>query len=160
MVKKSILQNEEEGLKGDEILRRKFKTPDIPTSDAITNGLARRLESFDYFFIATSSRKGECDSSYRGKRNDNLALIVVDSKTIVFPDYPGNGSFRSLGNILENPQIGMLFIDFTSGLRIRINGDVKVIDDPKLLAIFPGSIQAVRVNVREVYKQNRPVTIG
>lgn len=44
---------------------------------------------------------------------------MVDDKTIVFPDYPGNGLFQSLGNLLENPNIGMLFIDFEKGQRLR-----------------------------------------
>lgn len=157
MMTLSTRQDRDEELSGDETLRRKFNTPDIPTSTTITDSVAIFLESFDYFFIATSNRKGECDSSFRGRRDDSLAVKVLDNSTIVFPDYLGNGSFRSLGNILENPHIGMLFIDMSSGLRMRVNGDAEITDDPDLQALFPGSIQTVKVSVREIYKQNRPV---
>src|SRR5579875_191939 len=50
---------------GDQILRQKFGTPDIPVQSILSKRVSRYLESFDYFFIATSNRKGECDASYR-----------------------------------------------------------------------------------------------
>jgi predicted pyridoxine 5'-phosphate oxidase superfamily flavin-nucleotide-binding protein len=145
---------------GDELLRSKFATPDVPTSATISDSIAHDLESLDFFFIATSNKEGECDSSYRGKRKGVPAVKVLDEKTIIFPDYAGNGSFRSLGNILENPHIGMLFMDFGSGVRMRINGEAEISDDPAWRKLFPGSLQTVKVTVREVYKQNRPVRIS
>ena len=145
---------------GDVVLREKFGTPDVQTSDAISPDLARYLESLSFFFISTSDKRGECDASFRSKRGRSLLLKIMDGNSIVFPDYLGNGSFRSLGNILENPHIGMLFIDLRSGLRIRVNGEAQVSDDLKWLDEFPGSIQVVKVRVREVYKQNRPVELG
>lgn len=145
---------------GDELLRSKFATPDVPTSATVSDSVAHYLESLDFFFIATSNKEGECDSSYRGKRKGVPAVKVLDEKTIIFPDYAGNGSFRSLGNVLENPHIGMLFMDFRSGVRMRINGEAEISDDPAWQKLFPGSLQTVKVTVREVYKQNRPVTIS
>ena len=144
---------------GDEILRKKFGTPDIPVQTTISASIALYLETFDFFFIATSNRKGECDASFRGKRDGPTSVKVLGDNTIVFPDYLGNGSFRSLGNILENPHIGMVFINLDTGLRIRLNGDAEVVQDQDLMKIFPGCIQVVKVNVREIYKQNRPVSI-
>ena len=145
---------------GDEILRQKFGTPDVPVQTTISASVARYLESFDFFFIATSNRKGECDASLRGKRDGPTSLKVLGNSTIVFPDYLGNGSFRSLGNILENPHIGVAFVNFDTGSRIRVNGDAEVVQDPNFMKIFPGCIQIVKVTVREVYKQNRPVSIN
>ncbi len=144
---------------GDEILRRKFGTTDVPVSTSLMESVARYIESLDFFFIATSNRAGECDSSYRGKRQGVPVAKVLDEKTIIFPDYLGNGSFRSLGNILENPHIGMLFMDIKSGLRIRVNGEAEISDNPTWLEMFPKSLQTVKVTVQEVYKQNRPATI-
>ena len=146
-------------LAGDEILRRKFGTPDIPVSASLPDSMAHEMESAEFFFIATSNRAGECDSSYRGKRKGVPAIKILDEKTIIFPDYLGNGSFRSLGNILENPHIGMLFMDFRTGMRIRVNGDAEISDDPTWVKLFPGSLQTVKVTVREAYTQNRPAKI-
>lgn len=146
----------EPGLSGEETLRRKFATPDVVVDSRMSEDVARYLEGFDSFFIATSNRAGECDASYRGKGQTVPALKVLDEQTMIFPDYLGNGSFRSLGNILENPHIGMLFIDTRTGVRMRVNGDAEITDDDEWLKLFPGSLQIVRVVVREIYKQNQP----
>ena len=126
----------------------------------ISESIARYLESFEFFFIATSNRKGECDASFRGKREGAPIIKIIDSRTIIFPDYLGNGSFRSLGNILENPHIGMVFMDLNTGTRIRINGDAEIVQSEEWSQLFPESIQIVKVKVREVYHQNRPVAIN
>ena len=151
---------EQIALSGDAKLREKYGTPDIPITSFIPPNLARYLETFDFFFIATSNSKGECDASFRGRHGKSPAIKIVHEKTIIFPDYLGNGSFKSLGNILENPHIGMLFIDLKSGVRIRVNGEAQVVNDPRWLSVFPDSIQIVKVNVTKVYKQNRPVSLG
>ena len=145
-------------LPGDEILRRQFRTPDIPVASSLSQDLVQFIESLDFFFIATSNRVGECDSSYRGKGEGVPAIRVLDSRTIIFPHYLGNGTFRSLGNILENPHIGMLFMDLKTGLRIRINGHAEISGDPEWLKLFPHSLMTVKVIVEEAYKQNRPAT--
>jgi hypothetical protein len=85
------------------------------------------------------------------------ATARTDEHTIIFPHYLGNGSFRSLGNILENPHIGMLFMDFKTGVRMRVNGEATLSDDAGWPNLFPGSLQTVKVTVREAYKQNQPV---
>jgi len=137
------------GLNGELTLQQKFETKGIRVGEKITDLLRRYLESLDFFFIATADKDGNCDCSYRG---GYPALKVLDETTLVFPDYPGNGAFQSLGNILENPHIGMLFIDFTHQQRLRINGKAKLLDDPRLCALFPGAIQVVKVEVEQVYR--------
>ncbi len=146
----------EDVLPGDEILRRRFGTADIPVESNLTEEMVPFIESLEFFFIATSNRTGECDSSYRGKGKGVPAIKVLDSRTIIFPHYMGNGTFRSLGNILENPHIGMLFMDLKTGLRIRINGHAEISEDPEWLKLFPHSLLTVKVTVEEAYKQNRP----
>ncbi len=147
--------------RGDEVFRRKFGTIDIPVQDTLSDTVVGFIESVEYFFIATSNQRSECDASYRHRGRDVPAVKVLDRRTIIFPQYMGNGTFRSLGNILENGHIGMLFIEIPSGLRMRINGRAEVSDDPAWLAMFPGSVETVKVTVDEVYKQNRPaVKVG
>jgi uncharacterized protein len=151
---------DEHPLHGDEILRRKFGTPDTPVSSSLSEDVVQFIECLDFFFIATSNRAGECDSSYRGKGKGVPAIKVLDSRTIIFPHYLGNGTFRSLGNILENPHIGMLFVDLKTGLRIRINGHAEISEDLEWLKLFPHSLLTVKVTIEEAYRQNRPARVA
>lgn len=120
---------------------------------SIPHGLAAFVESLPFFFIATANSCGECDCSFRGREFDASGqpyplLKVIDAKTLIFPDYSGNNFFNSLGNILVNGQIGMLFIDFEHRQRARINGRASVIEDPNAYAkIWPLARRYVQVNV-------------
>lgn len=123
----------------------------------IAPGMAAFVESLPFFFIATANRGGECDCSFRGREYDASGraydlLKVIDAKTLVFPDYSGNKFFNSLGNILVNGQIGMLFIDFERRLRLRINGRASVIEDRSAFAnLWPLAQRYVAVSVEQVY---------
>ena len=111
---------------------------------------ARRLiESADMFFLATADRDGMPDCSYKG--GDRGFVRVVDDRTLAFPSYDGNGIFASLGNIEVNPQVGMLFIDFEHGHRLRVRGESSVRADDPLLAGYPGAHLIVRVRTTLVY---------
>ncbi|WNC13169.1 pyridoxamine 5'-phosphate oxidase family protein [Brevibacillus brevis] len=134
---------------GEQFLREKFQTNGIRVGQKLTDLLRRYVEAMEFFFIATADREGNCDCSFRG---GSPAVKVLDETTLLFPDYPGNGAFQSLGNLIENPNIGMLFIDFEHQQRLRINGRAEVKDDPELCRHFPGSIQVVQVTVEEVYR--------
>lgn len=120
-------------------------------------GLAARIQSLPCFFIATANLGGECDCSFRGREyaasgRPTLLVKVIDSKTLVFPDYSGNNFFNSLGNILVNGQIGMLFVDFEARLRVRINGKAEIIDDSNMYSeIWPLARRYVRVTTEQVF---------
>ncbi len=126
-------------------------------SNTISKGLADYIERLPFFFIATANGRGECDCSFRG-REFNVSgepyplLKVLDPNTLVFPDYRGNNLFNSLGNLLVNPQIGMLFIDFERRARVRINGTVEIIEDSSLYSgIWPQAQRYVQVAPIQVY---------
>ena len=72
------------------------------------------------FFLATADRDGWPDCSYKGGQPGFAR--VIDERTLAFPNYDGNGMFRSLGNILVNPKVGLLFVDFERPNRMRITG--------------------------------------
>lgn len=148
------------GMNGDKILREKFGTPDIMTSSEISPVMARYLESFDFFFIATSNKNGECKASFSSRRNGSPAIKILRGEMIIFPEYIGNETFGGLENIRENPHIGMLFMDLKTGLRIRVNGEAAFTEYPGWMTIFPGCLRVVKVRVQEIYKQNRPVSLG
>jgi predicted pyridoxine 5'-phosphate oxidase superfamily flavin-nucleotide-binding protein len=108
------------------------------------------------FFLATADADGRPDCSYKGGLPGFVQ--VIDPQTLVFPSYDGNGQFRSLGNMLLNPQVGMLFIDFEATKRIRVNG-IATIDyvdalreraDP-LLEHYEGADVVVRVRAEAIF---------
>jgi uncharacterized protein len=101
------------------------------------------------FFLATADAEGQPDVSYKGGVPGFVR--VVDEQTLAFPDYDGNGMFKSLGNILVNPKVGLLFIDFESPDRMRVNGTASVSADDPLLAELPGAVQVVRVRAERIF---------
>jgi len=125
--------------------------------EAIDDETAYIIEGQKYFFIATSNKEGECDCSFRGTEEDDSgkllqSVAVTDSKTIIFPDYSGNNIYNSLGNMIVNPHIGMLFIDFKTALRIRINGTTKIIEDKLAYShVWPKALRYIEVKVEQVY---------
>ena len=68
------------------------------------------IERMDMFFLAPADREGRPNCSYKG--GDPGFVRVLEAKTLAFPNYDGNGMYLSCGNTLENPAVGMLFIDF------------------------------------------------
>jgi predicted pyridoxine 5'-phosphate oxidase superfamily flavin-nucleotide-binding protein len=124
---------------------------------SIPKGMAAFVESLPFFFIATANARGECDCSFRGRESDAsgrpYALVkVLDAKTLIFPDYSGNNFFNSLGNILVNGQIGMLFIDFESRRRIRINGRASIVEDRHAYAeLWPLAQRYIQVTVEQAF---------
>jgi len=107
------------------------------------------VEARDMFFLATADGQGRPNCSYKG--GDPGFVRVLNERTLVFPSYDGNGMYVSAGNVLENPNVGMLFIDFEHGSRMRINGVASIDPDDELLTDFPEAQFIVRVGVREVF---------
>ena len=78
-------------------------------------------------------------------------MHVVDLRTLAFPNYDGNGMFLSMGNIVQNKRVGMLFIDFEKQRRLRLSGEARVVFDDSLRAEFPEAQFIVRVAVTRVF---------
>ena len=112
-------------------------------------GFKEFIEAQWMFFMATSDDEGRLDCNYRGGKPG--LVKVLDEKTLLFPDYNGNGSYMSLGNLLVNPGIGMLFINFETQRRLRVNGRAEVIEDPEIVSQFPGAERVVKVTVEQAF---------
>lgn len=131
----------------------------IMIRDFIDIGLARFVEKQRFFFIATADINGHCDANFRGANDDVLACKVLDEKTLVFPDYSGNAMYNSLGNILSNPHIGMVFIDFQMVARARVNGSASIKEmTPATNALWPEAQCYIEVQVEQAYR-NCPARI-
>jgi predicted pyridoxine 5'-phosphate oxidase superfamily flavin-nucleotide-binding protein len=107
------------------------------------------IESRDFFFLATVNAQGEPTVSHKG--GPVGVVTVVDSKTLVFPSYDGNGMFLSMGNIAETSKIGMLFIDFETPNRMRVQATATISTDDPLMAKYPGAQLLVRATVEKVF---------
>ena len=107
------------------------------------------IERQDMFFLATADADGRPNCSYKG--GDPGFVRVLDERTIAFPVYDGNGMFLSVGNVLVNPNVGLLFVSFTEPKRLRLNGLASIDEADPLLAEYPGAQLIVRVEAREVF---------
>jgi predicted pyridoxine 5'-phosphate oxidase superfamily flavin-nucleotide-binding protein len=104
----------------------------------------RFINASPMFFLATANQEGWPDCSYKGGIPGFVR--VIDEHTLAFPDYDGNGMFRSLGNILVNPRVGLLFLNFERPSRLRVNGIATLHTDDPLLSEFEGAQLIVRVH--------------
>jgi predicted pyridoxine 5'-phosphate oxidase superfamily flavin-nucleotide-binding protein len=107
------------------------------------------IESAAFFFIATADAQGRPDCSFKAGMPGFVR--VTGAGELAFPDYDGNGMFKSLGNILVNPHVGLLFVDFESPKRLRVNGRASVHEDDPLLAELVGAQLVVRVQVEAAF---------
>ncbi|WP_228771582.1 pyridoxamine 5'-phosphate oxidase family protein [Actinokineospora iranica] len=109
--------------------------------DQVLDHLTERMVEFvgrmELAFIATADAAGECDSSLRA--GPPGFIHVLDKRRVAYPEYRGNGVLASLGNISENPNVGILMVDFTRDvIGLHVNGRATVMADADLRADHPG----------------------
>ena len=108
------------------------------------------IEGAMFFFLATSNDRGQPDCSFKGGVPGFVRVTGPDE--LAFPDYDGNGMFKSLGNVLVNPSVGLLFIDMgEKPRRMRVNGEASVSRDDPLMQRFAGAQLLVRVKARAIF---------
>ena len=142
---------------GNRTLQDQFDSRRI--ADRLEEKLTRRrltpqdqafIERSMFFFLATADGEGRPDCSFKGGSPGFVRVIAPDE--IAFPDYDGNGMFKSLGNILANPAVGLLFIDMgEKPRRLRVNGEARVSRDDPLMQRFAGAQLLVRVKTRAIF---------
>ena len=131
------------------------KIVEMVESDSFNNDFKAFIESVPFFFLATSAH-GTTDCSFKGGAPGFVK--VTGPNTLVFPDYDGNRMYKSLGNIVENPNVGLLFLKFGAEegqgalfLRIRVNGKAVLHDAHPMLADYPGASRLVEVTAEHIY---------
>ncbi len=108
------------------------------------------VESMPYFFLATADARGQPDCSFKG--GPTGFVRVTGPSELAFPDYDGNGMFKSLGNIVANSHVGLLFIAMhDKPRRLRVNGEASVSDCDPLLSETVGAQLIVRVTARAIF---------
>jgi len=126
-------------------LAERLSRPELSADDRVF--IARQ----SMFFLASADAAGQPDVSYKGGAPGFVQAL--DARTLAFPSYDGNGMFRSLGNLLQNERVGLLFIDFEQPRRLRVLGRAAAPDDnnDELLPCWPGAQVVVRVAVDLVF---------
>jgi predicted pyridoxine 5'-phosphate oxidase superfamily flavin-nucleotide-binding protein len=82
-------------------------------------------------FLATSDAHGACDSTLRA--GPPGFVVVLDEHRLAWPEYRGNGVMASRGNIIENPHVGLLFVDFVRDvIGLHVNGTARLVADAEL----------------------------
>ena len=96
------------------------------------NELTRRfIELSPFMLLATSAADGTCDVSPRG---DPAGFVhIIDERTLLIPERPGNKLADSLRNVLANPHVGLLFLIPGVGDTLRVNGRAVLTTDAALL---------------------------
>lgn len=124
---------------------------------ALNEEQALFIEGLAFFFLATADRHGHCDCSFKGTEpaTDGRPLPVAwvaAPRRLLFPDYAGNRMYNSLGNILDNPHAGLIFIDFAARARLRVNGAARLLEQGDDWRVrWPAATRAVEVTVEQVY---------
>lgn len=118
--------------------------------DRLTEDDKSFIEGQSFFFLATADHQGRPDCSFKGGPVGFVTVAAPD--LLIFPDYDGNGMFKSLGNITANPNIGLLFIAMNDApKRLRVNGRAVVTLDDPLIAEIPGAQAIVRVTPEHIF---------
>jgi predicted pyridoxine 5'-phosphate oxidase superfamily flavin-nucleotide-binding protein len=122
----------------------------VTLHDAFTDADRRLIEAAPMFFLATVDADGHPDVSYKGGVPGFVR--VVGERTLAFPNYDGNGMYKSLGNVAREPRVGLLFVQWAGPpKRLRVQGRATLhLDDP-LLSAFPGAELVVRVEAERIF---------
>ncbi|MCP3913727.1 MAG: pyridoxamine 5'-phosphate oxidase family protein [Actinomycetia bacterium] len=110
----------------------------------------RFIEEQSFFHLATVDSDGFPDVSYKGGAPGFVRC--PDSKTIHYPNYDGNGMYRSLGNIVDTGRVALLFSRFGArATRMRIHGTAIVRTDPEVVDTFPSGDAVVEITVARIF---------
>lgn len=102
--------------------------------------LNQRMREFigyqEMMFVASADGGGECDCTFRA--GPPGFVWVLDRHRLTWPEYRGNGVHASLGNISENPHVGLLFVDFFRDvIGLHVNGYARIVEDAAMRAAHP-----------------------
>lgn len=118
--------------------------------DRFTEADASFIAAQSFFFLATADAEGRPDCSFKGGAPGFAQVAAPD--LLIFPDYDGNGMFKSLGNIGVNPHVGLLFIAMGEKAgRVRVNGRAEVVTDDPAMARIPGAQLLVKVTPIDIF---------
>lgn len=120
---------------GDSTRAQRFYADQV--TDHLNEEMVEFVRRMEMAFIATSDGNGEADCSFRAGPPGFITVLGQDR--IAYPEFRGNGVHASLGNISENPHVGLLMVDFVRDLiGLHINGRAHIVEHDVMRADYPG----------------------
>lgn len=123
------------------------KKEELIVHQTFTNDEIEFISSRDRFFLSTLNSKGEPTVSFKG---GPVGFVKVINNALIFPNYDGNGMFLSVGNLVKNQNVGLLFIDFETPRRLRVQG-VAQMDEKTDLKIFLEAQFLIHIKPTEIW---------
>lgn len=117
---------------------------------------ARIVTRADTFFIASAHPERGADASHRGGR-PGFVEVSADGRELVFPDYPGNRMFQTLGNLTVDPRAGLLFLDWETGTALQLTGRAEIVWDEGEVGAWPGAERLVRIVMDAVQEREHAI---
>lgn len=147
-----MFTNQLPGSDGEHKMQKAFETEEKAKNfyktqmlDYLAEDMQKFIQSQEMVFIATADKNGECDNSFRS--GEKGFVKIINEKYLAYPDFKGNGVLASLGNVTENPHIGMLFIDFFENkVGLHVNGKVKMLTEDALTTFVQEKNANVELN--------------
>ncbi|PTM59625.1 pyridoxamine 5'-phosphate oxidase family protein [Desmospora activa] len=133
------LQTPLPGSTGEHLLQRQYGTDKRALAfynnqmmDRLNDHMIAYIAQQEMAFISTADGNGECDASFRA--GPPGFVRILNRRQLIYPEYRGNGVMASLGNIVENPHIGILFVDFfNTAVGLHVNGKASIVENADLL---------------------------
>ena len=122
---------------------------ELTIHDELTEHDTALIEAQRTVLVATTDAAGWPDVSYKG--GDVGFVRVIDPRTLIWPSYDGNGMFRTLGNIVDDPRLAMLFVDTTLPWRLRLHGTGEVLTSGPLVDRYHEAQAVVRVTIARLF---------
>jgi NAD(P)H-dependent nitrite reductase large subunit len=100
--------------------------------DHLNSAMQGFIARQEMMFVGTADSNGNADSSVRAGHANFVK--VLDERTIAYPEFRGNGVMSSMGNISENPHVGLMFIDFGKDrIGLHVNGSARIVEHGEFL---------------------------
>ncbi|WP_227938260.1 pyridoxamine 5'-phosphate oxidase family protein [Alkalihalobacillus deserti] len=150
---------------GEQLLQEKYNTSRRAVAfynnqvlDHLNLVMQEFIRNQEMVFISTSDRSGHCDSSFRA--GPTGFVRIIGESTVMYPEYRGNGVMASMGNITENPHIGLMFIDFfESKVGLHVNGKAYICENKELETLNLPSEVLIDIESKEDNKAERWIVI-
>ena len=124
----------------------------------LTESMQQWIACADTLFIGSGykeegeHRSNGMDASHRG--GSPGFMKVLNERQLVLPDYSGNNFFNTIGNLILNPLVGLLFLDFEKGNMLQITGRAEVDWDSDKIQEHPGAHRLLNIEIDEIVELN------
>ena len=103
--------------------------------DHLNAAMQEFITQQEMMFVGTADSHGNADASFRAGHANFVK--VLDEETLAYPEFRGNGVMSSMGNIAENPHVGLMFIDFGQDrIGLHVNGSARIVEHAEFVRLM------------------------